>query len=312
MMVVTAAKTARREKRVVMHTTLHTLAKVSFVLLILSSLGVLMTTFSWTHLLQNNNSYVSTPSSSLLPARRRRLVVITPTYERARVRRKYTLSHMFVSMCDSSDADIWWYLIDENISDPIPSFANQCPHVHVTRVPAPPPRSNTTSHRGLDHRNAGLELALRDHEGMNAAVYFADDDNLYSSKIWPRAAQASHGVLFWPIGFMTHPEGAEAPVHTKGEIHGFQTIFCPKPPRRFGIDMAGFAVPLDATVNVTFRHEWTWGRLETKFLEELERRGARMGAVTSDDVLVWHINWSTADVVNFTMHVPKPKINCKR
>ena len=249
------------------------------------------------------------------------LVVITPTYTRqklnpksaTRVFRKYTLSQMFISMCYATTGggtDVWWYLIDENISDPIPSFADKCAHVHVTRLPAPPPSNTTSKHRGVDHRNTGLEHALRDHKGKNAAVYFADDDNLYAPTLWATAAGASHDALLWPVGWMEDKDGGDAPVHTNGEIHGFQTKFCGKR-RKFAIDMAGFAVPLDATANVKFQHEWDKGLLETSFLEGIELQGVRVRAVTtSHDVLAWHVNWKTDDVKNFVMNMPSPRINC--
>ena len=249
------------------------------------------------------------------------LVVITPTYTRqklnpksaTRVFRKYTLSQMFISMCYATTGggtDVWWYLIDENISDPIPSFADKCAHVHVTRLPAPPPSNTTSKHRGVDHRNTGLEHALRDHKGKNAAVYFADDDNLYAPTLWATAAGASHDALLWPVGWMEDKVGGDAPVHTNGEIHGFQTKFCGKR-RKFAIDMAGFAVPLDATANVKFQHEWDKGLLETSFLEGIELQGVRVRAVTtSHDVLAWHVNWKTDDVKNFVMNMPSPRINC--
>ena len=237
-----------------------------------------------------------------------RLVVITPTYSRPKVLRKFTLSHMFVSMCDSG-VEVWWYVIDDSASKTIPSFSG-CPLVHMTRVVAPP-RSAKSVHRAVDHRNTGLGNALRDLVGTKAAVFFADDDNLYSPGLWAKAAQASQEVIFWPVGFMEYPVGAEAPVYKDRAIHGFQSLWCPEGGRRYGIDMAGFAVPLDETTKVRFQHTWPSGFLETRFLEELERRGVRMRAVESD-VLAWHVNWSTDSVVNFTMHVPSARVNCRR
>ena len=183
---------------------------------------------------------------------------------------------------------------------------------------APLPRfsesENRLSLRYLDPHGmpSGGDWALQRSAAVSAAgtERLTVADNLFAPTLWATAAGASHDALLWPVGWMEDKVGGDAPVHTNGEIHGFQTKFCGKR-RKFAIDMAGFAVPLDATANVKFQHEWDKGLLETSFLEGIELQGVRVRAVTtSHDVLAWHVNWKTDDVKNFVMNMPSPRINC--
>ncbi|MGH0176367.1 UNVERIFIED_CONTAM: hypothetical protein FKN15_072683 [Acipenser sinensis] len=122
--------------------------------------------------------------------------------------------------------------------------------------------------RGVEQRNLALQW-LRENRGPSdeGVVYFADDDNTYSLRLFE-----------------------ERPLVERGKVTGFHTAW--KPNRPFPMDMAGFAVSLPlllANPAARFHLSAQRGNLESSLLqmlvsiEELEPR-----ASNCTKVLVWH------------------------
>lgn len=103
-----------------------------------------------------------------------------------------------------------------------------------------------TKPRGVLQRNTALEwLRLHTAEGV---VYFADDDNSYSIRLFEEM-RGVRGVGVWPVGLVGGLM-VERPVPgADGRISHFNAGY--KPNRPFPIDMAGFAI----NVNLLKTHQ---------------------------------------------------------
>ncbi|VBB29765.1 unnamed protein product [Acanthocheilonema viteae] len=97
--------------------------------------------------------------------------------------------------------------------------------------------------RGWTGRDAGLNFVRRRFASMgnNAVVYFADDDNTYDIRLFNRYIRNVEKVGVWAVGLVAY-NTVEAPKVLNKKVVGWQTIYAPK--RKWGFDMAGFAVNL--------------------------------------------------------------------
>eukprot|EP00041_Stephanoeca_diplocostata_P014061 m.252347 g.252347 ORF g.252347 m.252347 type:complete len:332 (+) comp19564_c0_seq2:189-1184(+) len=143
--------------------------------------------------------------------------------------------------------------------------------------------------RGINQRNAGLQ-ALRDLRPTNGAFYFADDDNTYSVELFEVIRRVSN-VSTWMVGFSGGLlyEGPE--VDANGVIEGWHVGW--RPDRPFPIDMAAFAIHVDAlknNPNLKFTKAHAQGMLESEFLLQVVGDKSHVTAVpnTCNCVLVWH------------------------
>lgn len=147
-------------------------------------------------------------------------------------------------------------------------------------------------HRGVTQRNAGLKW-LRSNLELNkdkGVVYFMDDDNTYSTKLFKEIAKVKK-VGVWPVGLVggLNAETLILDQHT-GKVVGYRSGW--KADRKFAIDMAGFAINLDLILSkpeAQFSYEMEKGFQESEFLsyftskEELEPL-----ADNCTKVYVWH------------------------
>ncbi|XP_076274651.1 glucuronyltransferase I isoform X1 [Rhynchophorus ferrugineus] len=147
-------------------------------------------------------------------------------------------------------------------------------------------------HRGVEQRNAALKwlrenLVLGRDKGV---VYFMDDDNTYSIKLFDEIAKVRK-VGVWPVG-LVGGLNAETPIvdAKTGKVTGYKSGWLPNRP--FAIDMAGFAINLDLVlekVEATFSYEMAKGMQESEFLsffttkDQLEPLADRC-----TKVYVWH------------------------
>lgn len=143
--------------------------------------------------------------------------------------------------------------------------------------------------RGVEQRNLALQW-LRENRGPSdeGVVYFADDDNTYSLRLFEEM-RFTKRVSVWPVGLVGGLR-FERPLVERGKVTGFHTAW--KPNRPFPMDMAGFAVSLPlllANPAARFHLSAQRGNLESSLLqtlvsiEELEPR-----ASNCTKVLVWH------------------------
>ncbi|XP_042296171.1 galactosylgalactosylxylosylprotein 3-beta-glucuronosyltransferase 3 isoform X2 [Sceloporus undulatus] len=143
--------------------------------------------------------------------------------------------------------------------------------------------------RGVEQRNLALQW-LRENRELHdkGTVYFADDDNTYSLRLFDEI-RSTKRVSVWPVGLVGGLR-FERPLVENGRVVGFYTAW--KPNRPFPVDMAGFAVALQlllANREAHFDLLAERGYLESSLLqslvsiEELEPK-----ADNCTKVLVWH------------------------
>ncbi|XP_078391046.1 galactosylgalactosylxylosylprotein 3-beta-glucuronosyltransferase 3 isoform X1 [Cetorhinus maximus] len=143
--------------------------------------------------------------------------------------------------------------------------------------------------RGVEQRNLGIQWLRENRElSEEAVVYFADDDNTYSLKLFDEMRWTKR-VSVWPVGLVGGLR-FERPLVENGKVVGFYTAW--KPNRPFPMDMAGFAMALQlllANREARFDINVERGYLESSLLqslvsiEELEPK-----ADNCNTVLVWH------------------------
>lgn len=147
-------------------------------------------------------------------------------------------------------------------------------------------------HRGVVQRNAGLKwirsnLELNKDKGV---VYFMDDDNTYSTKLFKEIAKVKK-VGVWPVGLVGGLNAETLILDPQtGKVTGYRSGW--KADRKFAIDMAGFAINLDLILTkreAEFSYKMEKGFQESEFLsyfitkEELEPL-----ADNCTKVYVWH------------------------
>lgn len=143
--------------------------------------------------------------------------------------------------------------------------------------------------RGAEQRNRALRW-LRDTRGRDepGVVYFADDDNTYSLRLFEEM-RSTRGVSVWPVGLVGGLR-LERPLVRGGRVVGFHTGW--RPERPFPLDMAGFAVGLRlllARPRARFDPRAERGFLESSFLGGLVTPAQLEPlAANCTQVLVWH------------------------
>uniref|UniRef100_A0A0N5AZV7 Galactosylgalactosylxylosylprotein 3-beta-glucuronosyltransferase n=2 Tax=Syphacia muris TaxID=451379 RepID=A0A0N5AZV7_9BILA len=145
--------------------------------------------------------------------------------------------------------------------------------------------------KGWAQRNAGLtylrEMYDADHEP--AVVYFADDDNSYDLRLFDEYIRNVKKIGFWAVGFAGDAK-VEAPRVRDNVIVGWDVDFGKY--RKYGTDMAGFALGLDLILQTNATFHRTCDSPETCFLEQLPISPDEMQVFGWDrepkDLLVWH------------------------
>ncbi|CAG9826634.1 unnamed protein product [Diabrotica balteata] len=147
-------------------------------------------------------------------------------------------------------------------------------------------------HRGVEQRNKGLNW-LRNNlkNGRDKGfVYFMDDDNTYSIKIFSEIMKIKR-VGVWPVGLVAGLT-VETPILNPetGKVKGYRSGW--KPNRPFAIDMAGFAINLDLILQkpeASFSYKMEKGYQETEFLSFFTtKEGLEPLANNCSKIYVWH------------------------
>ncbi|XP_063056407.1 galactosylgalactosylxylosylprotein 3-beta-glucuronosyltransferase 2-like [Engraulis encrasicolus] len=176
------------------------------------------------------------------------------------------------------------------------------PYTHMN-VPRPDFCKTGCVARGTEQRNLGMEW-LRKNRGPqdSGVVYFADDDNTYDLQLFEEMRYTKH-VSVWPVGLIA-ARWYERPKVRDGKVVGWYTGFGG---RKFGTDMAGFAVNLSlilANPQAQFVLKGAKrGMQETDFLRQLTTvQDLEPKANNCTKVLVWHTRTEFAPLYQ---HVPE-------
>ncbi|XP_044304576.1 galactosylgalactosylxylosylprotein 3-beta-glucuronosyltransferase 3 isoform X1 [Varanus komodoensis] len=222
------------------------------------------------------------------------IYAITPTYARLvqkaeLVRLSQTLLHVKnLHWIVVEDSPVKTQLVSELLAQSRLRFTHlhaETPKEHKRKESDP----NWLKPRGVEQRNLALQWLRENRQlGDKGTVYFADDDNTYSLRLFDEI-RSTKRVSVWPVGLVGGLR-FERPLVENGRVVGFYTAW--KPSRPFPMDMAGFAVSLPlllANREARFDLQAERGYLESSLLqslvsiEELEPK-----ADNCTKVLVWH------------------------
>ncbi|KAG6442495.1 galactosylgalactosylxylosylprotein 3-beta-glucuronosyltransferase I [Manduca sexta] len=233
---------------------------------------------------------------------------ITPTY--ARLAQKADLTRLSQTL--SLVKNFHWIVIEDSetktklVENLLKESSLKYTHLNVKTHKA---KHSTAS--GVEQRNAALEWLrgyLETAEDKKGVVYFMDDDNTYSLKVFEEMRKINK-VGVWPVGIVGGMR-VEMPLVTNGKVTGFNAVW--KPFRPFPIDMAGFAI--NATLfldhpDAKFSRKVQSGFQESEILkyfttkEEMEPL-----ADNCTKVYVWHTRTQKPSILNVKKlkHTPVP------
>ncbi|XP_054632757.1 galactosylgalactosylxylosylprotein 3-beta-glucuronosyltransferase 1-like isoform X2 [Dunckerocampus dactyliophorus] len=233
---------------------------------------------------QENSGHRGDGDSASLPP----IYVITPTYHRPMQKAELTrLTNTFLNV-----ANLHWIVVeDSQTRTPLVSHLLRESGLKYTHLNVISPQdSNRQSIRGISQRNLGLQWLRSTFNVSNpnpGVVYFGDDDNTYSLKLFDEMRWTKK-VSVWPVAFAGGLRYESIKVNTKGKVYGWEVAFAPQRP--FAIDMAGFAVNLQLILSkpeayfkpYTGRQEGSL-LMDLATLDDLEPK-----ADNCTKVLVWH------------------------
>ncbi|KAM3920071.1 galactosylgalactosylxylosylprotein 3-beta-glucuronosyltransferase 3 [Leptodactylus fuscus] len=174
------------------------------------------------------------------------IYVVTPTYSRPHQRAELTRLCQTLLLVPA----LHWILVEDAaerttlVADLLAQSKLQYTHLHVQTPPAMKLKDsdpNWLKPRGVEQRNEALRWLRENRSSKDrGVVYFADDDNTYSIKLFMEMRNTQK-VSVWPVGLVGGLR-YEGPLVAGGKVVGFHTAW--KTHRPFPIDMAGFAVSL--------------------------------------------------------------------
>ncbi|CAG2120073.1 unnamed protein product, partial [Medioppia subpectinata] len=191
---------------------------------------------------------VAAPIASAIAAKQMPIIyIITPTYSRPTqipemTRLAQTLMHV---------KNILWIVVEDSTTKSVALMEllgrSDIPYVHLL-APKPKEHRNVLKDgRGVSNRLRALDWirencrSVADHQTAGV-IYFADDDNTYDIRLFDEI-RPTKGVSVFPVGLI-EGTGLSAPIlnNVTAKVIGWHD---PCPGRKFGVDMAGFAISLD-------------------------------------------------------------------
>ncbi|XP_031766900.1 galactosylgalactosylxylosylprotein 3-beta-glucuronosyltransferase I-like isoform X2 [Galleria mellonella] len=165
-------------------------------------------------------------------------------------------------------------------------------------------KTNSSKHStasGVEQRNLALDWLrkhLKQSEDKRGVVYFMDDDNTYSLKVFDEMRKINK-VGVWPVGIVGGMR-VEMPLVKDGKVSGYNAVW--KPFRPFPIDMAGFAI--NATLflehpNAMFSRKVQSGFQESEILKYFTKtEDLEPLAENCTKVLVWHTRTQKPSIIS--------------
>uniref|UniRef100_A0A0R3RPK5 Galactosylgalactosylxylosylprotein 3-beta-glucuronosyltransferase n=1 Tax=Elaeophora elaphi TaxID=1147741 RepID=A0A0R3RPK5_9BILA len=216
----------------------------------------------------------------------RTIIVITPTYLRlARLADMTRLSQTLMHV-----NQLIWIVIEDavRISVPVKQLLDrstlQYHYWAAKRRPGIPVR-------GWTGRDVGLSFVRRQFASMGdkAVVYFADDDNTYDVRLFNKYIRNVEKIGVWAVGLVAN-NVIEAPKVLNKKVVGWQTSYAPN--RKWGFDMAGFAINLQLFLQAGWRKKCEYNSPEPCLMNQLNVSWDDLTPFGVDssplDVLVWH------------------------
>lgn len=222
------------------------------------------------------------------------IFAVTPTYTRWTQKAELTrLCHTFLHV-----PNFRWIIVEdsETRTKLVENFLEDCglPYVHLlSKTDASFKMKSTDPNwlmpRGVSQRNEALNWLRKNVEpDTEGVLYFVDDDNTYSLKLFEEM-RFTKTVSVWPVGIVGGLK-FEGPICKNGKVVSWYTSW--KPERPFPIDMAGFAVNIKLVLrnaDVAFSNNIPRGYQESHFLSKVVSKDeVEAKADDCSKILVWH------------------------
>ena len=235
-------------------------------------------------------------TNKLAPVERPTIYAITPTFARPVQKAELTrLSQTFLHI-----PNFHWIVVEdaETKTKLVTRFLENSSVIYTHLAAATPPNyklgrndPNWKKPRGVEQRNAALRW-LRENLKLNdkGIVFFADDDNTYSIKLF-HEMEKIRKVGVWPVGLVGGLM-VEKPTcdNVTNKVVGFNAAW--KPDRPFPLDMAGFAINLRLLLenkDAMFSYDVEGGYQESEILSQIVTRDELEPlADCCTKVYVWH------------------------
>lgn len=253
--------------------------------------------------------------SAVLPAdpgRLRTIYLITPTYDRPQQLAELTRLSQTLLL----ERRLHWILVEDsaNRTGQVIQFLSrvralsgrlraglQLTHLHVqtpSRYRLKDGDPSWAKPKGVLQRNLGLQFLREQADRLDAdgLLYFMDDDNTYDLRLFAEIRRTRRAAV-WPVGLVGGLLVERPLLDAAGRtVVGFNARW--KPQRKYPVDMAGFAVSLQAlhrAGRVRFSNQLRIGYQETHFLDQILDSPAQLEPLANrcTDVLVWHTRTQT-------------------
>lgn len=221
------------------------------------------------------------------------IFVVTPTYARPVQKAELTrLKNAFLMV-----PSLHWIVVEDakEKTDLVTKFLQSSgisySHFNI-ETPLDMRRKSEDPHwskpRGVYQRNEALNwLRSNRVKGEPGVVYFADDDNTYSTELF-EAIRGTRRVSVLPVGLVGGVM-VEKPQVVDGMVTGWAVGWARSRP--YATDMAGFAVSLNHLLtrpSALFPTKCRIGHLESEFMKHLVTGLEDLEPVATGQVLVWH------------------------
>lgn len=212
-------------------------SKMSFISVKKQYLAIGMLVFVLLFLFNNKPAFqcqFSPEETTYLPT----IYGVTPTY--ARLAQKADLTRLSQTLMLVKNFH-WIVIEDSETKTPLVANLLKESTLKYTHLNVKTHKGKVSMASGVEQRNVALNW-LREHlksvEDKRGVVYFMDDDNTYSLKVFEEMRKINK-VGVWPVGIVGGMR-VEMPLVTNNKVTGFNAVW--KPFRPFPIDMAGFAI----------------------------------------------------------------------
>ncbi|XP_063538763.1 galactosylgalactosylxylosylprotein 3-beta-glucuronosyltransferase I-like [Cydia strobilella] len=223
---------------------------------------------------------------------------ITPTY--ARLAQKADLTRLSQTLMLVKNFH-WIVIEDSDIKTKLVETLLKESNLKYTHLNAKTEKPKGSSASGVEQRNKALDWLrahLRSPDGTSGVVFFMDDDNTYSLKVFDEMRKIKK-VGVWPVGIVGGMR-VEMPLVTHGKVSGYNAVW--KPYRPFPIDMAGFAI--NATLFLDFPEAKFSRKVQSGFQESeilkyvVTQQELEPLADNCTKVYVWHTRTQKPAILN--------------
>ncbi|ERM98673.1 hypothetical protein AMTRI_Chr05g57380 [Amborella trichopoda] len=246
------------------------------------------------------------PIESFNLSHRKLLIIVTPTYNRAF--QAYYLNRLAYTL-KLVPPPLLWIVVEIPVQSMETAEILRKTGVMYRHLVC---EKNFTSSklRGVNQRNVALAHIEKHH--LDGIVYFADDDNVYSTDLFEQMRKIRRFGT-WPVAMLTHSKNKvilEGPVCNKTQVTGWHTSERSKRFQRFNVDLSGFAFNSTILWDPKRWHKPTMESIrqldsvkedfqETKFIEQLVEDESQMEGLPDDcsKIMAWRLHLEAPELV---------------